>query len=268
MSEVVSFGRGPTLGTLMWIGNPTSPEFHDAFQYCVANVAQLAIRKDLEDALRQPAANVFRILITQSTQRPVDDLRLEQLTSQYPDARALSLVGSLGEGMRLSTGAGNQLPRHAWHRWNQLLPGWLGVSSDASEPNTPVRCSVAVVTATYATAEALMDLAESAGATAVWCRGADTHRVRNVDVVWWDDSVARPTSSRQWRERLAAFTSPGRSPRHAWIVQTPRLDERREAMNAGIDLVVSKPHLVDCLLETLQSLETVANSTDHIRRAA
>jgi hypothetical protein len=269
MSEVVSFGRDPALGTLMWIGDPALPEFQDAFHYCVANVAQLAIRKNFDDAQRQPAANVYRILVVQLTQQAVDGEGFGQLTDLYPDALSMSLVGTLCEGMGAPSGSSHRLKRHAWHRWNQLLPSWLGVTGEATESVKPARSSVAVVTATYAAAEALMDLAESAGATAIWCRGADTHRVRNVDVVWWDDSVAKPTSSRQWRERIAAFASAGRNLQHAWIVQTPRLDERREAINGGIDVVVSKPHLIDCLLETLQTPESTSTvQSSPIRRAA
>lgn len=269
MSDVVSFSQGPGLGTLIWIGNPSLPEFQDAFQFCVANVAQLAIRKNLDEAIRQPAANVDRILLTQTTQQPLDEKRWNRLTELYPEASAIHLVGTLCEGMRMPAGSSRDLKPHPWHRWNQLLPGWLGVTVDSGEAVKPARSSVAVVTATYAAAEALMDLAESAGATAIWCRGADTHRVRNVDVVWWDDSVAKPTSSNQWRERISAFASAGRNPRHAWIVNSPRLDERREATTGGIDWVVSKPQLIDCLLETLQVRDSAATvQTSQPRRAA
>jgi hypothetical protein len=269
MSEVVSFSRHTELGTLIWIGDQTLPEFQDAFAFCVSNVAQLALRRNLDEALRQPAANVHRILVAQSTRHVIDRQSLEQLTESYPEALLLNLLGPLCEGMRTPVVSALSSKRHAWHRWNQVLPQWLGVSGDGREPHKTVRRSVAVVTSTYAAGESLMDLAESAGATAVWCRTAETHRIRNVDVVWWDDSVAGPTSSCQWRERIATFASVSRNPQHAWIVNSPSFDQRREAINGGIDVVVSKPHLLDCLLETLQTKDASSvTQAGPTRRAA
>jgi len=269
MSEVVSFCPSTELGTLLWIGDSASSDFHDAFQFCVSSVAQLALRRDLGEALQRPAANVDRILVAQSTRQPIDQRSIERLVTLYPEASFLNLLGTLCEGMRTPAGSVFDSNRHFWHRWNQVLPQWLGVRGKLPIQANRDRCSVAVVTSTYASGESLMDLAESAGATAVWCRGADTHRVRNVDVVWWDDSVAGPTSSHGWRQRIATFESAGRRPKHAWIVHAPRFDQRREAINGGVDVVVSKPHLIDCLLDMLHNPDAKsAKRSTPIRKAA
>jgi hypothetical protein len=252
------------LGTLMWIGDSTSPEFSDAYQHCLAQVAQLAMRRNFDDALCRPATAVRCILVTQSTRQQLDRRCLEKLRETYPDASFLNLQGTLCEGMRGLTEPVFGPNRHYWHRWNQILPEWLGscgVASDCSQQLSQLGCrSVAVLTSTFVAGESLMDLAESAGATAVWCRRPDTHRVRNVDAVWWDDSVAGPTSSLGWRERIAAFASEGRSPQHAWIVNAPRLDEKREATRGGIDVVVSKPHRINCLVEMLANRSGATDS--------
>lgn len=254
----------PALGTLMWIGESTSPEFNEAYQHCLTKVAQLALRFNFDDALCRPAAGVGCILIAQSTRHQLNRRCLEMLREAYPQASFLNLQGTLCEGMR-------QLPeptfgpnQHYWHRWNQVLPEWLGscgVASDNSQPLSRVGVrSVAVLTSTFAAGESLMDLAESAGATAVWCRRPDTHRVRNVDTVWWDDSVAGPTSSHGWRERIAAFGGENEPRQHAWIVNAPRLEEQREATRGGIDVVVSKPHHINCLVAMLTSGTSAADS--------
>ncbi len=253
-----------TLGTLMWIGESTSPEFSDAYQHCLAQVAQLALRRNFDDALCRPAAAVRCILVAQSTRQQLDRRCLEMLRETYPQASFLNLQGTLCEGMRGLTDPTFGPNRHYWHRWNQILPEWLGscgVASECSQQLSQLGCrSVAVLTSTFAAGESLMDLAESAGATAVWCRSPDKRRVRNVDAVWWDDSVVGPTSSLGWRERIAAFGSQGRTPQHAWIVNAPRLEEQLQATRGGIDLVVSKPHRINCLVAMLARRTSEADS--------
>lgn len=244
-----------TIGTLMWIGESTSPEFHDAYQHCLAHAAQLALRRNFDDALCRPAAAVRSILVAQSTRQQPDRRCLDLLCEKYPQASFFHLQGTLCEGMRAIAEPTFGINQHYWHRWNQVLPQWLdscGVSNALSHQITPVGCrSVAVLTSTFSAGEALLDLAESAGATAVWVRRPETHRIRNVDTVWWDDSVAGPTSRREWQERIAAFS--GQPTQHAWIVNSPRLNEHREATRGGIDMVVSKPHRIDCLVQMLTS---------------
>lgn len=245
----------PPLGTLMWIGDFKSPEFGEAYQHCLAQVAQFALRRNFDDALCRPAAQVRCILIAQATRRPLDRRCLELLREAYPEASFLNLQGTLCEGMREPADAVFDGNRHYWHRWNQVLPDWLSRCGVAHDSLTRLNCrSVAVLTSSFGAGEPLMELAESAGATAVWCRRPDAHRVRNVDAVWWDDTVASPTSSDRWRERIAAFGGSGtRTAHHAWIVNAPRLEAQRQAIDGGIDLVVSKPHRIDCLLATLAS---------------
>lgn len=253
------------LGTLMWIGESTSPEFNQAYQHCLTHVAQLALRLNFDDALCRPAAGVRCILVAQTTRHQLHRRCLEMLREAYPQASFLNLQGTLCEGMHRLPEPAFGPNRHYWHRWNQVLPEWLGscgVANHDSQPLSQIGVrSVAVLTSTFAAGEALMDLAESAGATAVWCRQPETHRVRNVDTVWWDDSVAGPASRQVWRERIAAFGSASEPRQHAWIVNAPRLEEQREAIRGGIDVVVSKPHRINCLADMLASPRSAAESS-------
>lgn len=261
------------LGTLMWIGESSSPEFEDAYQHCLASTSQLALRRNFDDALCRPAAAVTRILVAQSTRHPLDRRCLELLRDAYPEASFLNLQGTLCEGMRPMQESLFGPNHHYWHRWNQVLPQWLergDRAMDHAQAPSDLGCqSVAVLTSSFSAGEALMDLAESAGATAVWCRSPDKHRVRNIDAVWWDDSVASPTSQEGWSERIAAFGFSSQTARHAWIVNAPRLNEHREAIRGGVELVVSKPHRIDCLVAMLtQQASKKSGRFDNVSKAA
>ena len=111
--------------------------------------------------------------------------------------------------------------------------------------------SVAVVSATPAIGSALMDIAESAGAVTLWCRDVCRWQMRQVDAVWWDDSVARAATSDQWKERLEKCATADRSPVHAWIANAPRCSQVKAAAEGGISLTLSKPHRIEPLLSLL-----------------
>jgi hypothetical protein len=140
-----------------------------------------------------------------------------------------------------------------WQHWNEVLPEWLGIERPSRS-----RCrTVAVVASTLAAAEPLLELAESVGATAVWCRQPSRQGVRNVDAVWWDDSAAQPASEHDWRDRIEAFAGSGHRAQkgppvqHAWVANSPTLQQARQARAAGVEFLVSKPHRIDSLLGML-----------------
>jgi hypothetical protein len=260
----------------LWIGDHSAPEFRPVYEFCVASVAQLALRADLQQALARPAAHVRCVVLARMTRQAIDPLHQQRLAETYPQASIRCLLGPLCEGMRNPaappSGSTTAVSMHGVsmhevsmysHRWNQWLPQWLvpcGHTTNA--PAEPCR-SVAVLASTLTQADPLLELAESAGATAVWCRSADSLRVRNISAVWWDDSVARSTSQRGWVARMESFggrrlgTEPSHVGRrrclHAWIVNAPRQYEQSAAIGAGIDLVLSKPYRNDLLLAMLDT---------------
>jgi hypothetical protein len=235
------------IGTLIWVGPTTPAEFRGAVRYCLVHVAQLAFRRDVAEAVARPASDVRWILFVQSNRGGGNR---EPLLDRYPDAKVLTLRGPLCQGIRDT--CHDILDRHTatvcdWQGWDQVLPAWLGITT------TQVKCcrTVAVVAATLAMAEPLMDLAAACGAMAVWCRDPVGNQVRNVDAVWWDDSVAHPTSTPQWQARIHQFREGVRPIQHAWISSAPTISQAQQARAAGVDWLVCKPHRIDALAAML-----------------
>lgn len=235
-------------GTLMWIGERYSREFADAFAFCEASVAQLAVRSTLQDVVKRPAVAVNRIIVTQPTRSPLETFALQSAVRRYAGAELMKLQGSLCEGMR--TPSEPEVDRtHYWHQWSQVLPTWLtccGVQQTSEETSR----SVAVVAENLNQGEALLDVAAAAGVTALWCPGGKAHLVRNVDTVWWDDSVAKPANRQVWSNRIAQFQSSGGT-NHVWITSAPRTQHIDEASHGGIHSVISKPMRIDVLMSSL-----------------
>ena len=248
-------GRFASAGTLMWIGERASPEFADAYRLCESRVAQLAVRRDLGDALNRPAAMVQRILVTRSTRTEFDHDSMQRLIALYPGAEILQLLGSLCSGEAHGRAERFASERVYWHQANQVLPEWLECCGFSEEPSAamPVR-SVAVVASTLSDAHPLLEIVAAAGVVAIWCRQPEFQRTRNIDVVWWDETAARSTSVDVWRQRLRR-TDSGWSPptgqRHAWLVSQPSSQDCRSAYEAGVELIVTKPGLIEPLYQML-----------------
>ncbi|MFK8114688.1 MAG: hypothetical protein AB8B91_20975 [Rubripirellula sp.] len=244
--------------TLLWIGERTSPEFAKAYAYCESNAAQVAFRSNLKDAVLRPAMGVSNVLVTQSTRRSLDAFALMTVAEKYRDAATLKLQGSFCEGMRTSLEPAFDAV-HYWHQWNQVLPPWLGGKEDEPESGAPLVRSVAVVAQNFDSGDALLDLADTTGVTTLWCPGGNAGQVRNVDVVWWDDSVATPVSSRGWEQRISKFNA-GQNAQHVWIASAPRVDQQLQATRGGIVSVISKPLRIECLLSSLGGQSAAATS--------
>ncbi len=228
------------IGTLMWVGDTVADEFRAAVQYCLLNVSQLAFRRDTGEAIARPASDVRWIVFAQSNRSGVDT---ENLANRYPDAKTITLLGPLCQGIGFT--GGNECCD--WYHWNAVLPEWLGI-----ERPVKTRCqTVAVIASTFNAAEPLLELVESVGATAFWCPQPSGQRIRNVDAVWWDDSVAKPVSEALWQHRIEAFSGLDRPVQHAWIVNSPRMQDAQEARAAGVQWLVSKPYRIDSLVGML-----------------
>lgn len=255
------------IGTLLWIGDHTSAEFREAFEYCQRTAAQIAIRADLAEALRRPASDVKCMVVAQSTREILPTDALTALDELYPRISRLNLLGSLCEGFcrRGDPFFSNQ--RYYWHCWNQVLPEKLQDCGAPDERDSQRGRSVAVIAAHFNAAEPLLELADSAQVTSVWSRQPDRFAIRNIDEVWWDDSVARPVSSSVWKQRISGICSKMRTPRHTWITATPRIDQQRQARLGGVGVIVSKPYRIDCLLEMLDvTTESVPTDSGLSRR--
>ena len=252
-------------GTVVWIGERTSLEATDAYQCCESNSGQLAYRPHTEDAVSRPASDVKMVVVNQIDRHSSHQHQLLQIAKMYPGARLLEIHGSLWEGHKTRQSANQKTndpltTQFYWHRWNQVLPslfrsGALCAESGNDEPaalTSNSRRSVAVIAANWNNADPLMALATSADVTAFWCRNANLMTARNFDVVWWDDSIAQAATEATWRARVESIQKHSSvRPRHVWLATAPRADQYHSAINAGIDLVLSKPNSIDALMSTL-----------------
>ncbi len=164
-----------------------------------------------------PPPRVRCILVAQSTRQPLDRRCLEKLRETYPQASFLNLQGTLCEGMRGLTEPTFGPNRHYWHRWNQVLPEWLGscgVASDysqqLSQARLPQRCRVDV------------DV----------CGG---RIVDGLGRIGWSDSglvpTARNTSSSQCRCRVVGRLC-RRPDVQPWLARTDRRVRQRRTVAA------------------------------------
>jgi len=230
----------------MWIGDTTTAEFQSAVEYCLVNVSQLAFRRDESEAISRPASDVRWIVFAKSNRSQFNP---DRLLERYPTAKAITLLGPLCQGINQEL----EFTVCDWYEWRDELPRWLGASL---QKRTGCR-SVVVVASTLMIAEPLIDLAESTGATAIWTRHPGSQSIRNVDAVWWDDSVAPPVTADQWRRRTGLFSRHDGQVQHAWITHSTRMEDHREATTGGIDLLANKPHGIYNLLKMLQQSPAV-----------
>ena len=245
-----SIGQPQRPGTLIWIGDRETTEFREAYRFCEDNVPQLALRRDLTDAVARPAGLVDRIVLARGWRHPITSTEVNALIATYPQASGLQLRGPLCEGDRHDHAWAGE--RCGWQEWNQVLPGWLrGPMVTEVNDGDRTTTSVAVVAATLASADPLMDVIVGEGATAIWCPRPDAMRVRGVHAVWWDDSIAGPATACEWQQRLAGSGAAPDRCQHVWLVNGPRRAACTSARQGGVSLVLGKPFRIACLAETL-----------------
>tara|TARA_R110002049_G_scaffold72490_1_gene186976 strand:- start:70318 stop:71259 length:942 start_codon:yes stop_codon:yes gene_type:complete len=251
--------QASTPGTLLWVGDRLSPEVSDIYRYCEACAPQLAFRGEMEDAIARPATDVTHLVINRSDRNPSFESQLARIACAYPAVTLIEMFGSAWEGHVYHREISIKTQQFYWHRWNQVLPPLLGLSGfdvHADRMTLPHR-SVAIMAANYSDAEPLMDLATSAGAVSVWCRSPQLMTARNCSVIWWDDSVARPASEKEWRQRMNVVEKNSCvRPQHVWLANAPRVHQYLRARSAGVDVVFSKPHRIEPLISTLVGYRT------------
>lgn len=260
-----SLGTNPEAGTLLWIGERDTADFRAAYEFCEANASQIAFRTSLHEALQRPASAVQQIIVACVDRHPHASDELELVAARHNHARWLALEGPLCSGATrrvLSQSPSEHMPREFCylHQWRQHLPGWLTGRSHSPNTttlslpsNTSSLPTLAIIAASHNEADTLLDLADSCGCSAVWFRSPHASRMRNVDVVWWDDSAAPETTSELWQQRLSPSTSrPFRnSSVHVWLTHSTCWSTIDQAYAGGVASVLTKPFQIHALLETL-----------------
>ncbi len=238
-------------GTLLWIGPRKLADFQQAYDFCEQTTSQIAIRCNLEDAFSRPAQCVGGIVVAHDDRSAVDADAIQKLCADCGCNNLLLLLGSLSIGNRSQVRI--NFPHTAWHRWNQLLPNMLRSCGFQPNDNFSRARSVAVVASTLSAADPLLDLATSCNVTAVWCRSGSSTRARNFDVVWWDDSVAKPAVSAAWQQRVQSFAHQAKTNQaHYWLATGPQIHQIAEAIRGGIQDVFSKPASIESLIDTIE----------------
>ncbi|TWU37799.1 hypothetical protein Q31b_45880 [Novipirellula aureliae] len=259
--------------TLLWIGPRDAKELHEAYDFCERSASQIAYRHSIADAIQRPAMSVDRILFARINRAPFDWRFANTVLSKTDDIRAACLIGSLCDGVphneRFAISESNRLRLASSsadvnqkllliksHAWNQSLPAWLD-GTDVSQPIiATTKKTVAVIAATFAAAEPILDLISDLGHSVVWIRSPESVRVRNIDQVIWDDSLASPATFQTWRHRTESVATQ-KNTKHAWIASSPRIDQSDSARRAGVDLVLSKPFSCRALSQWLAEKESI-----------
>ncbi|GAA5508636.1 hypothetical protein [Novipirellula caenicola] len=246
--------------TLMWIGPRNSNEFQACYQFAETNSLQIAFRYSLRDALERPASTVDRIIVTRNHRGEFDWNQVNILLGRYQNAQGMVLLGAACEGVRhterfavaaaAKSEAASRLSVYNAMQWRQQVPQWMLGAAAHPVRLADQKVTVAVIAATLRIAEPLLDIAAACGAAAIWMRQDDSLRIRNLDRVVWDDSVAPPVHRQAWLSRMTAI-DPMRTSSHAWIANAPRHHQIEEAESAGVELVLAKPHGVDGLSQWL-----------------
>jgi hypothetical protein len=222
-------------GTLLWIGDRDSIPFRDAYDFCEACVSQLAYRSDLDAAIDRPASSVRTILCCRENDSTETIERFQRVCGLYRDAKAILLLGPLCAGARPSAGELFDAPAFHWHQWESFLPAYLRRCGWANRPVWRPQ-SIAIVAASHSNASALLTIASSGQASAVWCRPEQLGSLHHFDEIWWDDSA---TIGHSWADLLGRLSDP--PPRSVWISNHVTPGEKKSALAAGIELVIVKP---------------------------
>ena len=222
-------------GTLLWIGDRDSVAFCDAYDFCESYVAQLAYRKDMDSALARPASAVRTILCCRDNDSAEAVDQFQRLCRQHPEAKAVLLLGPLCAGSRPSPSDLFDLPTIKWHEWESFLPAYLRRCGWANQ-QIEQPSSIAIVASSYANASALLAIATSGSASALWCRPDQLASLHHFDEIWWDDSA---TQGRSWNELFGRLNQLPR--KSVWISGSVTPRSKFEAIDAGVDLVIAKP---------------------------
>lgn len=227
-------------GTLVWVGPTHHPEFAAAFQFCRANAAQIAVRRSPRDLLRRPAGFVKRILFARVDRSPLTVEHRDSIVSRYAGAECLALTSSLCDGEARTGTPWTGMGHLRFSRWAERLPNWLGPCGCLPAVMRPAR-SALLLTDRYETAEPYLDFASSTGLTISWNRNLYTLVNRNLDLVIWDDSIASPATTHQWRLRTGNDGKIPSRTHHTWLVTQPHINEIESAIAGGITNVFTKP---------------------------
>ena len=235
------------LGTLLWIGDRTAPEFCDAYDFCESHVSQLAYRRSMKEALDRPASSVLTTICCLINDSAETLTSLRQINYVYHASKPVLLTGPLCAGARPSPAEQLNVTLIRWHEWESQLPAYLRRCGWAARQST-ISTGIAIVSRSRDSASALLTLAKAAGKVAAWVSPDQLSTLAGIDEIWWDDSA---TEGQTWLSLFDRLNSQPSS--HVWITNFVTPATRQAAISAGIDLVIVKPGDYSLLLNRSQA---------------
>jgi len=234
-------------GTLLWIGGRDSRYFQQAYGYSESQVAQIAYRSNIAEALSRPATGVKTIACCRDNDSIAEHSDYLDLRQIHSHAEAFLLLGPLCAGQRPHPSEQFSTAAFYWHEWENYLPSQL-VRCGLMPVDTLGPTSIAVISSRYDNASSLLAIASVDDTPAIWCSGDRVASLQNIDQYWWDDTATRQGD---WPSRLAKCQNPDAE--HVWITGLLTHQEKTRAVDAGVGLVVAKPGDLTVLIDRASS---------------
>lgn len=252
-------------GTLLWIGPTGHREFTQAYRFCRDHAAQLAVRRDLAEAIRRPAGYVRRIVMARPTRQPPRRGLWERFSARYENVPMLALCGSLCDG---EARTGTPWPVDCslrFSRWSERLPQWLIPCGARPQREDPI-AALLVISDRFEMAEPYLHWGGACGLLTAWHRRFLPALHGRFDTVLWDDSAAAPAVAATWQARLGAADG-GTRPlaetqwqtrqrfrqRHLWLALQPSSEAIAQAHAGGVCRVLTKPARLEAIFSVPQA---------------
>lgn len=253
--------RAPT--PLVWLIGPSDDAcFAPAIAWLAAR-SRLHHIESFEQSLgliKAPRESPHGIVFCSLRPGQIDIVAVEALHRAEPLARLALLLGSWCEGEVRSGQVAAGVKRVYWHQWRAALPIALGLphadggpqplslprtANDADWLEATLRSPspsnrdllVVVCTTRAATFDTLSDALAGGGFRTAWRAPGRTVREPGAAVVLWDGWPDEPLGTCEAAEKSAA---------HLILLDFPRQEDRRKALELGAVGIVSRPfHLAE-----------------------
>lgn len=257
---------------VLLVGDPTAAEFRTAL-VDLENDGRVQSVPDVGAALAALSAGdclPALIVLLQSYPGQWSDADAESLWRAAPLARVVALLGTWCEGEMRTGRPSPGVIRIYWHQWTArwrqelsrlregLCPTWeLPVTATEEErlllasQQPPPRCAGLVVIATThrAMADLLSDACRQAGYATLWHEPEAPLQVRGACAALFDGTDCCGPEL----QRLRALAQSLRGVPILALLDFPRLEDCRRALDHGARAVISKPLAVDELWRQLEA---------------
>jgi len=264
--------------SILLIGDTNRSEFRDARASLdsLGRVAHLPDTEAAAAALGGGEHTPDAIVIAQAYPSQFSHRGVDRLRRLAPLARILGLMGSWCEGEMRTGKPWPGVIRVYWHQWRARCHQQFGhmIRGESSAWALPVTATeeerllaasddaltrrqglIAIYTRLFEMEDWLSAACRSIGCSTVWLRPPRAARVEGATAAMFDGSGLQGDN----RDELAHLCTTLRPAPVIAIVDFPRIEDHRRAMDAGAAAVVSKPlHVEDLFWELDRVLDAAA----------